>query len=327
MVPSVSRSALIGLTLAVLGFVGCNNKTPATNHDDGHPHGGTPTVERTYSGGYPIHVVCTTGMVADLVRNVGGDKVKVSQIMGEGVDPHLYKASPGDVNALNGADAIFYSGLHLEGKMADVFVRMARKKPTFAVTEYIPEERVLDNPEGAFDPHLWFDVSLWREAAGVVRDALKAFDPKHAADYQARADAYQAELGKLHEYAKTKLATIPKERRVLVTAHDAFRYFGRAYDIEVKGIQGISTESEAGVREVNQLVNFLVERKVKAVFVESSVSDKNVRALLEGCKARGHTVVIGGELFSDAMGKDGTPEGTYVGMVRHNVDTIVKALK
>jgi manganese/zinc/iron transport system substrate-binding protein len=328
MIRRIVDRALLGLLAIALGAIGCDGKGTATNSGtEGHPHGGAPTVEKTYSGSYPINVVCTTGMVADLVRNIGGDRVKVTQIMGEGVDPHLYKASPGDVNLLTGADAIFYSGLHLEGKMADVFVRMARKKPTFAVTEYIPEDRVLDNPEGAFDPHLWFDVSLWREAAGVVRDALKAFDPAHAADYQARADAYQAELSKLHEYARTQLASIPKERRVLVTAHDAFRYFGRAYDIEVKGIQGISTESEAGVKEVNALVSFLVERKVKAVFVESSVSDKNIRALLEGCKARGHTVVIGGELFSDAMGKDGTPEGTYVGMVRHNVDTIVKALK
>jgi manganese/zinc/iron transport system substrate-binding protein len=292
---------------------------------DGHP--GAIVVEKPYSGGYPIDVVCTTGMVADLARHVGGDRVKVTQLMGEGVDPHLYKASPGDVNRLGRADLIFYSGLHLEGKMADVFVRMARRKPTFAVTEYIAEGRILDSPDGAYDPHLWFDVSLWREAAGVVRDVLKTFDPKHAAEYQRRADTYQVELDKLHEYAKKQLASIPKERRVLVTAHDAFRYFGRAYDVEVKGIQGISTESEAGVREVNALVDFLVRRKVKAVFVESSVSDRNVQALLEGCRAKGHTVVVGGELFSDAMGKEGTPRGTYVGMVQHNVDTIVKALK
>ncbi len=209
-----------------------------SSKSDGHKHLGPITVEKTYGGSYPIAVVCTTGMVADLARNVGGDKVKVTQIMGDGVDPHLYKASPGDVNLLNGADAIFYSGLHLEGKMADVFVRMARKKPTFAVTEYIPENRVLDDPEASFDPHLWFDVSLWREAAGVVRDALKAYDPKHAAEYQSRTDTYQAELAKLHDYAKTQIATIPKEQRVMVTAHDAFRYFGRAYEIEVKGIQG-----------------------------------------------------------------------------------------
>lgn len=320
------KLSLLLAALAIPAIVGCESHETKTN-GRGHSHSGIPSVERTYSGKYPINVVCTTGMVADLVRNVGSDKVKVTQIMGDGVDPHLYKASPGDVNLLNGADTIFYSGLHLEGKMADVFVRMARKKPTFAVTEYIPESRVLDNPEGAFDPHLWFDVSLWRDAVGVVRDALKAYDPKHADEYQSRADAYQAELAKLHDYAKTQLATVPKAQRVLVTAHDAFRYFGRAYDVEVKGIQGISTESEAGVKEVNVLVDFLVEKKIKAVFVESSVSDKNVRALLEGCRAKGHTVVIGGELFSDAMGKDGTPEGTYTGMVRHNVDTIVKALK
>lgn len=321
-VPLISVSVFLVLA-------GCG-KTPTVGygveHED-HKAAGPLTVSKTYSGSYPINVTCTIGMVADLVHNVGGDKTKVAQIMGEGVDPHLYKASPGDVNLLNGADVIFYSGLHLEGKMADIFVRMARKKPTFAVTEYIPEGQVLDNPEGAFDPHLWFDVSLWREAAGVVRDALKAFDPTHAADYQSRADAYQAELAKLHDYAKTQLGMIPKERRVLVTAHDAFRYFGRAYDLEVKAIQGISTESEAGVKEVNELVNFLVKNKIKAVFIESSVSDKNVKALLEGCAAKGHKVIIGGELFSDAMGKAGTPEGTYIGMVRHNVDTIVKALK
>jgi manganese/zinc/iron transport system substrate-binding protein len=316
---------LLAIGAIFLG-AGCK-ESGSSEHSEGRPGHSAPSVEKTYAGDYPIKAVCTTGMVADLVRNVGGDRVQVSQIMGEGVDPHLYKASPGDVNMLNGADAIFYSGLHLEGKMADVFVRMARKKPTFAVTEYVPEDKILDNHEGAFDPHLWFDVSIWADCAGVVRDALTAFDPTHADEYQSRANAYQGELRKLHNYSKTQLATIPKDRRVLVTAHDAFRYFGRAYDVEVKGIQGISTESEAGVKEINNLVSFLVDKQIKAVFVESSVSDKNVRALLEGCRARGHNVVIGGELFSDAMGKDTTPEGTYVGMVRHNVDTIAKALK
>lgn len=319
--------ALFALT--ALGAVsmnsGCNQRHQGDNSSEKRP--AQISVEKTHSGAYPIQAVCTTGMVADLVRKIGDEKVSVVQMMGEGVDPHLYKASPGDVAKLNGAAIIFYSGLHLEGKMSDVFVRMARRKPTFAVTEYIAEGRVLDNPAGAFDPHLWFDVSLWREGAGVVRDALKAYDPAHAAYYQSRADAYQAELAKLHDDVKTTLATIPKESRVLVTAHDAFRYFGRAYDVDVRGIQGISTESEAGVKEINSLVQFLVDRRIKAVFVESSVSDKNVTALLEGCAAKGHKVVIGGELFSDAMGKDGTPEGTYIGMIQHNVATIVKALK
>lgn len=315
------RGAL--LTAAALALAGCG----PSGDEPGRKPGGPVTVETTYSGDYPINVVCTTGMVAELARHVGGDRVAVTQLMGDGVDPHLYQASPGDVNTLSRADVIFYSGLHLEGKMADLFARLARSRPAFAVAEHVPASRLLGDGDGAHDPHVWFDVSLWREAAGVVRDVLKAFDPPNAGAYQKRADAYGQRLDRLHDYAKKQLATIPKERRVLVTAHDAFRYFGRAYDLEVKGIQGISTESEAGVREVNELVAFLAGRKIKAVFVESSVSDKNVQALLEGCAARGHKVVVGGELYSDAMGKPGTPAGTYVGMVEHNVDTIVKALK
>ena len=316
------RSAV--LPILILAFAGCgkSNNDPAN-----HNHGEVTKIEKAFSGEYPIRIVCTTGMVADLVRKIGGESVAVTQMMGDGVDPHLYKASPGDVSLLSQADAIFYSGLHLEGKMTDVFERMARKKPTIAVADAIPAGKRIDNDGSSFDPHVWFDVSLWREAAGVVRDRMKEFDPPHADAFQKRADEYQSELAKLHDDAKVQLQTIPKDRRVLVTAHDAFRYFGRAYDLEVKGIQGISTESEAGLKDVNDLVAFLVERKIKAVFVESSVPDKNVRALIEGCRARGHEIAIGGELFSDAMGKPGTPEGTYVGMVRHNVETIVKALK
>jgi manganese/zinc/iron transport system substrate-binding protein len=266
-------------------------------------------------------------MVADLVKHVGGPHVTVNQLMGDGVDPHLYKASPGDMSQLEQADMIFYSGLHLEGKMGDVFVRLARKKPTYPVSERIPESRILEAGEGHFDPHVWFDVALWSEALPVVAEALAERDPAHAAEYRRNADAYRAELLKVHDECKQQISTIPMERRVLVTAHDAFRYFGRAYDIDVKAIQGISTETEAGVKEIDALVDFITAQKIKAVFVESSVNERNVRALVEGCKARGHDVVVGGELFSDAMGKDGTPEGTYVGMVRHNVRTIVNALR
>jgi manganese/zinc/iron transport system substrate-binding protein len=317
----IRRESLL-LSVLILALVGCGK----SNNEHPH-HVSTAKIEMPFSGKYPIRIVCTTGMVADLVRNIGGEHVAVMQMMGDGVDPHLYKASPGDVSQLSQADAIFYSGLHLEGKMTDIFERMARKKPTIAVTDAIPQSQRIGNDGNSFDPHVWFDVSLWSEAAGVVRDRLKEFDPPHAETYQARADSYLSELAVLHDDTKAKLQTIPKERRVLVTAHDAFRYFGRAYDLEVMGIQGISTESEAGLKDVNDLVAFLVERKIKAVFVESSVPDKNVRALLEGCRARGHDIAIGGELYSDAMGKPGTPAGTYTGMVRHNVDTIVKALK
>jgi len=284
-------------------------------------------LNKTYAGAYPIKAVATTGMVADLVRHVGGERVAVEQLLAADVDPHTYKATSGDVSKIGGADIVFYSGLHLEGKMGEVFERMGRRIPTIGVAEHLDTKQVLENEEKAHDPHVWFDVSLWSQAAGVVRDALAKFDPPHAAEYQARAEAYRAELAKLHVYARDRLATIPKEQRVLVTSHDAFRYFGRAYAIEVKGIQGISTESEASVKDIAELVKFISQRKVKAVFVETSVNQRNMLSLLEGCKANGHELVIGGELFSDAMGKAGTPEGTYVGMIRHNVDTIVQALK
>lgn len=322
----ISVAGMLGW-LTLVG--GCDSAGQA-NGPSSHASGATSAgpLRATFQGTYPIKVVCTTGMVADLVRNVGGQRVEVEQLMGEGVDPHLYKASTGDVARLSEADAIFYSGLHLEGKMGDVFVRLARRKPTtYAVTERIPEHRVIEVAEGHFDPHLWFDVSLWSDAVLVVRDALAEFDPAHAPEYHARANEYRGTLSELHEYCREQLATIPKERRVLVTAHDAFSYFGRAYELEVKAIQGISTESEAGVKEINELVDFIVRRGIKAVFVETSVSDRNIQALVEGSRARGHTVAIGGQLYSDAMGRPGTPEGTYVGMVRHNVDTIVRALK
>jgi manganese/zinc/iron transport system substrate-binding protein len=275
----------------------------------------------------PVQAVATTGMVADLVRNVGGEHVQVTALMGPGVDPHLYKSSPADISQLNRADIIFYSGLHLEGKLAELLERMSAKKPTIAVAEAISPNKLLTDENGASDPHVWFDVSLWSEAAGAVRDALVEHDPEHADDYRAACTTYQARLAELHTFAQNELSTIPQQQRVLVTAHDAFRYFGRAYEVEVRGIQGISTDSEAGVRDFTELVGFLVDGSIPAVFVETSVADQNVKSLLEGCAARGHTVKIGGTLFSDAMGDVGTPEGTYEGMVRHNVETIVEALK
>ncbi len=277
----------------------------------------------------PRNIVCTIGMIADVAKIIGGDRVKVTGIMGEGVDPHLYKASTGDVRLLTDADLILYNGLNLEGKMGDLFVKMAAKKPTVAVTEKIDEKLLREPPEfaGHFDPHVWFDVSLWMSAVERTRDALIALDADGAGDYNARAAAYLKELAELHKECGEKIATVPKESRVLITAHDAFGYFGRAYNIDVRGLQGISTESEPSLRDVNTLVDMIVSRKVKAVFVESSVPARNVEALIEGCKSRGHAVRIGGELFSDAMGRPGTPEGTYIGMVRYNVRTIVDALK
>lgn len=282
---------------------------------------------RRFKGQYPIRVMATTGMVADLVQHVGGEQVAVTALMGEGVDPHLYKPSGGDVAKLNRSDMIFYSGLHLEGRMGDVLSQVARHKPALAVTEDLDGQRLLKVGPEQFDPHVWFDVALWCECLTLVEKALADFDPPHAADYQRNAGDYRRELTKLDRWCREQIAAVPSGRRVLVTAHDAFHYFGRAYDIEVKAIQGISTQAEAGVGAINELVEFIRQHKIKAVFVETSVSERNIQALVEGCEAGGHQLEIGGQLFSDAMGAAGTPEGTYVGMVRHNVETIRRALE
>jgi len=276
----------------------------------------------------PVKIVATIGMIADVAREVGGEHVRVTALMGEGVDPHLYKASPGDVRAMSDSDVVLYNGLHLEGRMADVIVKMAGRRTVAQVTDAIDEKLLREPPEflGQYDPHIWFDVSLWANVVDRIRDVLREKDPANAEAYTAAASAYSQVLSELHEYAKSTLGTIPKDHRIMVTAHDAFGYFGRAYGLEVRAIQGISTDSEASLKDINSLVDVLVTGKVPAVFIESSVPRKTIDALVEGCKGRGHSIVIGGELFSDAMGKDGTLDGTYVGMVLHNVDTITRAL-
>lgn len=277
----------------------------------------------------PLNVVSTTSMVGDAAKEVGGERVSVRALMGEGVDPHLYKAAPGDMRLLSDADLVFYNGLHLEGKMSDVLQKLSLRKPVFAVADGIDKSLLRSPPEfeGQHDPHIWFDVSLWIKCVEGIRDILSKQDPEGSSYYSKRTEEYLKKLTELHEFVRRAIATIPKRSRILVTAHDAFGYFGRAYDIEVKGIQGISTDSEASIREMNSLVDLLVERKVRAVFVESSVPRKAVEALIEGAFSKGHSVQIGGELYSDAMGKEGTPEGSYIGMVRHNVNLMVRALK
>ncbi len=288
----------------------------------GNAPGAAPTA-------YPYRITCTVGMIADIVRNVAGEHADVEGLIGQGVDPHLYKPTRSDVVKLNESDVVFYNGLMLEGKMADVLVRVAGKgKPVFAVTETILEqgEYVMTDEQDYYDPHVWMDVGGWILAVQVVADALAGYDKAHAQDYRANAEAYIAKLRELDAYAKRSIASIPRGQRVLVTAHDAFSYMGRAYDVEVRGIQGISTEAEAGVGDIENLVRYLVDRRIPAVFVETSVADKNVRALIEGAAAQDHDVRIGGELFSDAMGPAGSYEGTYIGMIDHNVTTITGAL-
>ena len=278
--------------------------------------------------GRQLKVVATTGMIADAARAVGGERAAVTALMGEGVDPHLYKPSPGDVRSMSDADVILYNGLHLEGRMGDVIVRMAGRRMVVQVTSGIDESLLREPPEfaGHFDPHVWFDVALWRKVVERVRDAFGEKDPLRRDFYAAAASEHLALLTELDAYARSTLATIPEERRVLVTAHDAFGYFGRAYGIEVQAIQGISTDSEASLQDINALVDLLVRRQVPAVFIESSVPRKTIDALVEGCTKRGHRIQVGGELYSDALGKSGTLDGTYVGMVLHNVETIAKAL-
>ena len=277
----------------------------------------------------PTKVVATTSQVADLVRNVVGDVASVTGLLGEGVDPHLYKLTRSDIGQLTQADIIFYNGLLLEGKMTDALIRIASSgKPVVAVTEKLGDEFLLapEGFEGQFDPHVWMDVTAWMRAVEVVRDRMAEFRPAAAERFNANAAQYLQQLKALDAYARQTLAQVPEPSRVLITAHDAFNYFGRAYGFDVIGIQGISTESEAGLRRIEELVKLLVDRKISAVFVETTVSDRNVRALIEGAKARGHVVRIGGELYSDAMGPPGTYEGTYIGMIDHNVTTIARAL-
>jgi manganese/zinc/iron transport system substrate-binding protein len=279
--------------------------------------------------GETIRVVATIGMITDAVERVGGERVEVEGLMGPGIDPHLYKASEGDLRRLERSDVIFYGGLHLEAKMADVLERIGERRATQAVTDAIPREELLRPAafQGQYDPHVWFDVSLWMKAVEQIRDRLAELDPGSADLYRRNAAAYLAELRELDRYVDGQAQRVPEERRVIITAHDAFNYFGEAYGFEVRGLQGISTAAEAGAGDVQSLARFIAENEIPAIFVESSVSSRTIQAVREAVRARGFDVEIGGSLFSDAMGDPGTPEGTYVGMVRHNVDTIVEGLR
>ena len=275
-----------------------------------------------------LDVVATIGQLTNVVEIVGGRHVNVTGLMGPGVDPHLYVASESDVESLQNADVIIYNGLFLEAQMTEVFEALGERKTVLAAGEQIDPARLLPWATYAdeYDPHIWFDVTLWMEVVKAVRDTLSTVDAANAADYAANAEALLQQLDELHAYVQSQAARVPAEQRVLVTAHDAFHYFGRTYGFDVRGLQGISTASEAGTADVQQLANFIVEHEIPAIFIESSVPIRNVEALQAAVAAKGHQVDIGGELFSDAMGDPGTPEGTYVGMVRHNVDTIVAAL-
>ena len=308
------------LVVLMILFVACDHQSDQANKKASSSTG--------VSSQKPIRVVTTIGMITDVVKNVGGDRVNAIGLMGPGIDPHLYKASEGDVARLAGADLILYNGLHLEGKMAGVLERMQDQVKTVAVTHDVDRAVLLAPPEfeGAYDPHLWFDVILWMKAVERVRDTLIEVDKDSAELYRANTKDYLMKLEELHNYVMQQAERISPDQRVLVTAHDAFNYFGRAYGFEVRGLQGISTAAEAGTADVQALVQFIVERRIPAMFVETSVPRRSIEAVQAAVKAKGFSVEIGGQLFSDAMGASGTPEGTYIGMVRHNIDTIVASL-
>ena len=277
-----------------------------------------------------LNIVTTTTMITDLVKNIGGDQVNIQGLMGSGVDPHLYKASEGDVTKLVNADIIFYNGLHLEGKLVEVFEKMgSQTKTPIALAEEIDKSTLIGSDYFAsnYDPHVWFNIAYFKQFANKVTAVLANKDPNNAAIYAENEKQYLAKLNMLQKKIKATIETLPKEKRILVTAHDAFNYFGKNYGFEVVGLQGLSTATEAGVQDVQKLSAFIIDRKVKAIFVESSVPKRTIEALQAAVKSKGHEVIIGGTLYSDALGNAGTAEGTYIGMFEYNVNTIVEALK
>ena len=277
-----------------------------------------------------IKVVTTTTMLTDLVKNIGGEVVQVEGLMGAGVDPHLYKASEGDVSKLFNADIIFYSGLHLEGKLVDVFEKMeARGKKTIGLGESLNKDELIQSKLFAsnYDPHVWFNIQFFKQFAQKVTEVLFETDPENAELFKENNEIYQTKLDELELEVRAKIETLPKEKRILVTAHDAFNYFGNEYGFEVVGLQGISTATEAGVQDVQRLSDFIITNKVKAIFIESSVPRRTIEALQQAVLSKKHDVAIGGSLYSDALGNAGTEEGTYIGMFKYNVKTIVEALQ
>lgn len=306
----------LGGVFAVAALAGCGR-------GPGAEAGAAETVAGT------IRATATTTMITDMVQQVGGDDVEVTGLMGPGVDPHLYEASQGDIEALTDADVVFYSGLFLEGQMNDVLVQTAQQTPAVRITEAIAEDQLLDSEdyEGQADPHVWFDPLLWETAVDPVVRQLSELKPERGDSFQRNGEDYKRQIREAHAYVEERLATVPEEQRVLVTGHDAFRYFGERYGFEVRGLQGISTESEAGVGDVRDLADFLVENRIPAIFTESSIPRRNIEAVQAACQDQGWDLTMPDkELYSDAMGEPATDDGTYPGMIRANADTIASAL-
>jgi manganese/zinc/iron transport system substrate-binding protein len=300
---------IVFVLLTFISFSGCKDAKP----DNGN-----------------LNIVTTTTLITDLLNQIGGDKLNVQGLMGSGVDPHLYKASAGDVTKLSNADLIFYGGLHLEGKLVDVFEKMESQNiTTIAVSDALDKNTLIGSEYFAsnYDPHIWFDVHNWELITTFVVQKLSEADPENKAYFEENGKNYLEKLKVLDAEIKSIIETLPKEKRILVTAHDAFNYFGKAYGFEVVGLQGLSTATEAGVQDVQNLSNFIIEKNIKAIFVESSVPRRTIEALQAAVNSKNHHVEIGGTLYSDALGNAGTAEGTYIGMFKYNVNTIVNALR
>ncbi|RXZ80809.1 manganese transporter [Paenibacillaceae bacterium] len=291
--------------------------------NEGKEHGGKG--HEANEGG-KIRIVTTIGQIAEPISVIGGERVEVQSLMGPGVDPHLYNATQGDIQKLEKGDIVFYSGLHLEGNMTKIFEQIGKSRPVLGIAESIPEDKLLKDDKGGIDPHVWFDIDLWKQSLDAAVEEMKKHSPDDADYFDTNKAQYFAELDKLKAESQEKLSQIPQEQRVLVTAHDAFGYFGRLQGIDVVGLQGLSTEDEIGISDIDDTIKLLMEYKVPAVFVESSINPASINAVIEGAASKGLNVKLGGELFSDAMGDEGTEEGTYLGMYRHNVETIYHAL-
>lgn len=316
---------LARLAVALGTVAGCDSVT------DDHSHVEPETQVEPFAGEYPIKVVSTTGPITEAVRRIGGSHVKVTGLMGPGIDPHLFRAAPQDVERLQEADVIFYNGLHLEGRIADILAGLKKTKTVVAITDQLVEKndpRLRTPPEfdGFHDPHVWHDAILWTDCLEYLTEQMQKVDPDHAADYKRNGDDYIAEITATDDYCRNQIAAIPEERRLLVTAHDAFGYFSSAYGLETQPLKGVSTEDEVEIGRLDDVIGLLIQRDIPAVFVESAVSPRIVRALIEPCEAQGHKLNIGGELYADALGPPGTDAETYNGMLRSNVDTIVTAL-
>ncbi|MCC7476849.1 zinc ABC transporter substrate-binding protein [bacterium] len=317
-----SLAALLIAAMAMALLAGCPQKGSKDTQSGSNATGGTA------SSSGKLKVLCTTGIIADCTRRICGELCEVDALMGPGVDPHLYKARESDLTALNSADLILYNGLHLEAKLADVLEQLGRQRSCVAVAETIPAERLLGASDtgGAYDPHVWFDAKLWQYAVEAIYSALVKADPGNSEAYAKNYGDFQAELAALDASLLQSAQALDPQRRVIITSHDAFRYFGRAYGFEVRGLQGISTQTEAGTADVQELVGFVVQRRIPALFIESSVPHRSIEAVQEACRARGWDVAIGGELLSDALGSPGSPGGTYTGMLQYNMDTVLHAL-